>query len=62
MGLFELLITVALIGLVVWLLVTFVPMPEQFKRVLPIIAIVIIILWIVLQYTGFHDFYIGRVR
>lgn len=44
MTLIQLLVSVALIGLVVWAIQTLVPMPEQFKRAVYVIAVIICVL------------------
>lgn len=46
MPLIALLVWVAIIGLVVWLLVTYVPMPPPFKTLLIVLAVLVVALWI----------------
>jgi hypothetical protein len=41
MGLFELLVFIALLGLGVWALVTYVPMSQGFARLIQIVAIIV---------------------
>ena len=52
MSLIALLIVLALIGLFVYLLTAFIPMPQQFKTLIVVVAIVIALLF-VLQALGF---------
>lgn len=42
----SLLITIALIGLLVWALITFVPMPDKFKTAIIVVAIVCVIIYV----------------
>ncbi len=42
----ELILTIALVGLIVWLIVTYIPMPAPFKTVIMVVAAVFIILWL----------------
>ena len=44
MTIIALLVALALVGLVTWLLVTFVPMPQALKTVLIVVAVIIAIL------------------
>lgn len=45
MSLIGFLITLALVGLVVWAIVTYIPMPDGIKRVIVIVAIVAIVIY-----------------
>ena len=36
----ELIVTIAILGLIVWAIVTFIPMPVGFKNVIYVVAIV----------------------
>jgi len=56
MGLFELLIFLAGVGLVAWALTTYIPMSDGIKRLIQIVAIVVCV-WILLNAFGLvpHD-------
>jgi hypothetical protein len=43
----SLLLTIALVGFLVYLITTIVPMPDQFKKAIIVIAVVILILYLV---------------
>lgn len=45
MGVIQFLLLIALVGFVVYLLTTYVPMPEPVRRAIIIIAVLIIVLW-----------------
>lgn len=51
MSIIGLLVLIALLGLLAYLLVTFVPMPQQFKTLIIVVAILIALL-VVLQAFG----------
>jgi len=46
MPLISLLVYIAVIGLVVWLITTYIPMPEVIRRIIVVVAAVVIILWL----------------
>jgi hypothetical protein len=46
MGLFELLIVIALIGLVAWALTHYIPMSDGVAKVIQIVAIVVIVVYV----------------
>lgn len=48
----EVLITGLVVGLLLWLVVSFVPMPELFKRALVGVIAVLFIIWAVSSLTG----------
>lgn len=45
-GLLSLVIALALIGFVLWLVVTYVPMPEPFKRVILVVVVLVLLLYL----------------
>jgi hypothetical protein len=45
-------ITVALVGFVVWLLVTYVPMPPPIRTALVVIVALVLVLWAVRVFVG----------
>lgn len=62
MSLITLVVTIAIVGLIVWAITTVVPMPEQFKKVIYVVCVVFLAVWI-LQAFGlwhFHDLRIGK--
>jgi len=63
MGLIELIVIIAVIGLIVWAITTLVPMPSQFRTAIIVVAVVGLCLY-VLSAVGllphFHDVRIGR--
>lgn len=63
MGLFELIIVIALFGLFVWAVTSLIPMPPQFKNAIYVISIVALILYVLQGFGllhGFHDIRIGK--
>ena len=46
-----LILWLALIGLVVWAVTTYIPMPAQIRTLIIIVAVVLIVIWLI-QLTG----------
>ena len=46
MDLISLLVTIAIIGLIVWAITTLVPMDAKFKQIITVIAIVFVVLYV----------------
>ena len=44
--LLETVLVLALIGFIVYLIITYIPMPEMFKQVLMVVVAILIILWL----------------
>lgn len=42
----SLIVTIAVVGLLVWLVVTYLPMPEPFKKIIIAIAVVCVVLYV----------------
>ena len=53
-------VLVALIGFIVYLIVTYVPMPDVFKTVITVICAVLLILWVISMVAGGGS--IGHLR
>ena len=51
LGIVTLLVILAVIGFVLWCIVTYVPMPEPFKRALVVIAVLALLLWVVRMFV-----------
>lgn len=51
-GIILLFLGFALFGFMVYLIVTFIPMPDIFKQVIPVAAAVVIILYLLMLVTG----------
>ena len=54
MGLIELIIVIALVGFVIYLITTYIPMPPVFKTVIYVIA-AIVLLFLVMRALGIAD-------
>lgn len=48
----KLILVLALIGFIVYLIVTYIPMPEIFKQVLMVVVAVLLILWAISMLLG----------
>ena len=63
MGLIAFLLLCIVVGVIVWLAITYVPMPQQFKTALPVIALLVLVLILILyMFGGMHDVAIPRLR
>ena len=47
-----LVLTLALLGFLVWLIVTYIPMPDPFKKAIIVIVVIVIVLYLI-QLFGF---------
>jgi hypothetical protein len=59
MGLIGLILGLALVGFLVYLIVTYIPMPEPFKNVIVVIVIIVVILYLISAF-GLLDIPIPR--
>ncbi len=59
MPLVNLLIVLALVGFVVWLITTYIPMPSQVRTLIIVVAVLIMCIW-VLGLLGFTTLYVGH--
>ncbi len=57
MGLIELIVYIAVMGLLVWAITSFVPMPEKFKQAIYVIAVVVLVVFVLQQFGLFHGFH-----
>ncbi len=63
MGLIELIVVIALVGLFVWAVTTLVPMPAKFAQIIYVVAVVFLVLYVLSGFGllhGFHDIRIGK--
>ncbi len=42
-----LILTIALLGFLVWLVITYIPMPEIFKKAIVVLVVILVILYLV---------------
>lgn len=57
----SLVIYLAILGFLVWLLITYVPMPQPIKTAIIVVVVVMIILYL-LRALGFADLPMERIR
>jgi hypothetical protein len=60
MPILTLIIYLALIGLAVWLVTTYIPMPDSIKRLIVVVVVVLVVLWL-LELIGFVGPTVPRV-
>lgn len=52
MGLISLIVTLAIVGMVLYLVESFIPMPSQMRTVIRAVVILVVILWLVQIFIG----------
>lgn len=57
----HLLLMLAVVGFLAWLILTYIPMPEPFKKALVVILVVVVVLY-VLRVLGIGDLPVPQVR
>lgn len=60
MGILTLILILAIIGFVLWLVLTYIPMPAPFKSIITVIIVIALILWL-LQVFGLGG-HLGNLR
>jgi len=60
MPLIQVIIVIAIVGFIVWLITSLVPMPPQFKTAIVAVACVIILLWLLSLFMPLGTLRIGR--
>ncbi len=46
MGLIQLVLTLAVVGFILWLIITYIPMPSPFKQVIIVIIVIVLLIWL----------------
>lgn len=46
MSLITLILTLAIVGFLLWLIVTYIPMPAPFKQIIMVIIVIAVVLWL----------------
>lgn len=60
MPLISLVVTLIVIGVLLWLVNAYIPMDEQIKKILNIVVIIAVVLWILTLFVGIG--HIGAIR
>ncbi len=58
-GIVEVLVVLVIVGVVWWLVTTYIPMPAPIKTVITVVAVLLLCLWL-LNYFGITNFDFGR--
>ncbi len=61
MPLITLILTLAIVGFLLWLIITYIPMPEPFKKVIIVVVVIVLVLWL-LQILGVVGPTVGHLR
>lgn len=67
MGLIELIVTLAVVGVLLWLVETYIPMDAGIKKLLQVIVIIVVVIWLlqsfgILGHVGGNSIDNVRVR
>ena len=65
MSLIGLVITLIVVGALLWLLETYIPMDPTIKRIIQVVVIICVVLWLLNAFglfAGMHDVQVPRVR
>ncbi len=61
MPLVNLVLVLAIVGFLLYLIITYVPMPAPFKQMIVVLVVIVLVVWL-LQLIGFVGPTIGRIR
>jgi hypothetical protein len=56
MSLIGLVLTLAIVGFILWLIVTYIPMPAPFKQIILVVVIIVVLLWLLSQFGVLGSF------
>jgi hypothetical protein len=65
MSLIGLVITLIVVGVLLWLLETYIPMDPTIKRIIQVVVIICVVLWLLNAFglfAGMHDVQVPRLR
>lgn len=60
MDLISLVVTLIVIGVLLWLVNTYIPMDGKIKQVLNAVVVIAVVLWILGLFTGMPRIHVGR--
>jgi len=65
MSLISLVVVLIVVGVLLWLANTYIPMADSIKRILNIVVVIAVVLWLLNVFglfAGLHDIRVGPVR
>ncbi len=60
MDLISLIIVLVAIGVILWLINTYIPMDEKIKNILNIVVVIAVVLWILTMFVPIPRIHVGR--
>jgi hypothetical protein len=60
MDLISLIVTIIVVGVLLWLVNSLIPMDAKVKQILNAVVIIILVLWLLNIFLGGHSIHIGR--
>jgi 1-acyl-sn-glycerol-3-phosphate acyltransferase len=62
MDLISLIVILVVVGVILWLVNTYVPMDAKIKRILNIAVVIFVLLWLVVSFLGVTGNSVGNLR
>jgi hypothetical protein len=60
MDLISLIVVIAVVGVIVWAVTTYVPMPPPFRNVIILVAVLVVCLWVLSLFVPLPSLRVGR--
>lgn len=60
MPLISLIVTLIIVGLLLWLVNNFIPMDDKIKSILNVVVIIAVVIWILSLFVPLGGLYVGR--
>ena len=64
MGLIQIVIVLAVVGFLLWLVMTYIPMPDPFKKIIMVVVVIFVVLWLLSAFgilDGVSTMHVGHV-
>jgi len=65
MSLFSLVIALVVVGVLLWLINTYIPMDRKIKNILNVVVVIVVVLWLLSVFgllNQFSTFHVGRLQ
>lgn len=62
MDLIQLVIVLIVIGVLLWLVNTYIPMDAKIKQIINVVVIIAVVLWLLSLFTGLPHIHVGRIN
>jgi hypothetical protein len=65
MGLIQVIVVLVIVGVLLWLVQTYIPLAPPIKTIITVVVILFVVLWILSVFGilgGINDIHVGRIR